>query len=352
MAIETYQTAKGQTLYRATAFSNGKRVRKRGFKTKRDAKKWIAAVSLGDNIPKVRGFKDLATEWLTQYKPTVAASTYNKTRVIINHAIDHFGDTNISGITQADAQNLANSWSYEYVNYKKMIAYTSSIFKYAIANDIIAKNPFDNIRMPKQHKESEQTDLWTLEQLSIFLETCKADKRQIIYPFFRVLVYTGMRRQEILALEWSDYDGRSLHIKQAITLDYDNHPVVGDTKNKSSIREVALDAGTIEALNAWKAWAMDTRIFPVGLQRPNKWMHEITEKAILPHLTPHKLRHMHCTILLQSGANIKDVQERLGHSDVQTTLNVYAHANKNKQLTADIFSKALETAPQTAPEHR
>lgn len=349
MGIETYTLKDGSTRYRATAYVGSQRLRKRGFKTKKEAKKWIAVTIADGTVTQPQTFARVAADWLESYRATVRPSTYNKTRVIIRHAIDHFGDTLIATITQADAQALANQWSYQYVNFGKMVSFVSGVFKYAIANEIITKNPFDHIRRPKAHKKSKEIDLWSAADLAAFLEACKADPRPIIYPFFRLLAYTGVRKQEILALEWTDLDGNLLHIRRALTVDYDNATITGETKNATSNRVIALDAGTLAALADWYNQNSSARIFPVSVNRPGRWMNQISDRAGLPRSTPHKLRHLHCTILIQSGAALKDVQERLGHSDIETTLAIYAHANKNKQITADIFANSIPTSPADNP---
>lgn len=354
MAITTYKLANGKTYYRAEATINGKRATKRGFTTKRDAKRWIAKLQTeGKNIKPI-AFDTLAYEWLEQYRPTVKPSTYAKTKTIIYHAIDHFGNTPVAAITNADAQALANKWSYEYTNYKKMVTYISTILKYAIANERLDKNPFDNIRMPLQHKEPKEIELWTTQELQRFLEACKRDPRKAIYPFFRLIAYTGMRRQEALALTWDDIDqdNNTIRIEQAITVDYDGREMIGDTKNKTSTRELAIDTDTMNALAEWKQYATSPHlVFPYNLNTPGRWMRQIIRDNNLPPSSPHKLRHLHCTILIEAGANIKDVQERLGHSDIETTLSIYAHANRNKSKAADIFAQAIQqqTTPQTTP---
>ena len=139
MAIETYQTAKGQTRYRAVYYSGSGRKSKRGFKTKKDAKKWLAVTELeGDAKSQTQTFRQAANDWLLSYEPTVVSSTYNKTRTIIKHAIEFFGDALLENITVADAQALANAWSYEYVNHNKMIQYTSCVFDFAANNGYIS----------------------------------------------------------------------------------------------------------------------------------------------------------------------------------------------------------------------
>lgn len=71
-------------------------------------------------------------------------------------------------------------------------------------------------------------------------------------------------------------------------------------------------------------------------------MHRIIAKCPdVPDSTPYKLHHLHVFILLDANANIKDIQERLGHASARTTLNVYVDANPNKSFVAYIFTNAL-----------
>ena len=81
-------------------------------------------------------------------------------------------------------RNWANKWSYEYVKYAKMISYVKAIFKFAVINNLIRTNPFDAIKTPAKHKESEAKELWTVEQLEIFLDACKEDEREMVLSAF------------------------------------------------------------------------------------------------------------------------------------------------------------------------
>ena len=119
-----------------------------------------------------------------------------------------------------------------------------------------------------------------------------------------------------------------------------------DTKTEGSHRVIALDVETLDILNEWhKVCPPGDRMFPRQPTVIYNWMQKILkENPDIPPSTPHKLRHLHCTILLDAQASLKDVQERLGHASAQTTLNVYAHANPNKSIVADIFTNALDSA--------
>lgn len=63
-------------------------------------------------------------------------------------------------------------------------------------------------------------------------------------------------------------------------------------------------------------------------------------RVLMRRITTHGFRHTHCSLLFEAGASIKEVQDRLGHSDIKTTMNIYAHVSKEKkEQTADIFAQ-------------
>ena len=135
-----------------------------------------------------------------------------------------------------------------------------------------------------------------------------------------------------------------LSINRTMTLDYDYSYIEGDTtKTESSKRMIAIAPETLAVLEDWRAFCpSEEKIFPVLPSRIPEWMHRIIAKCPdVPDSTPHKLRHLYVFILLDANANIKDVQERLGHSSARTTIDVNADASPNKSVVADIFTNAL-----------
>lgn len=72
-------------------------------------------------------------------------------------------------------------------------------------------------------------------------------------------------------------------------------------------------------------------------------MISIQEKYNLKRVTTHGLRHTHCSLLFEAGVPIERVQDRLGHSDIQTTMNIYTHVSeKIKEDTDEQFAKFME----------
>lgn len=88
---------------------------------------------------------------------------------------------------------------------------------------------------------------------------------------------------------------------------------------------------------------------PIRLAYPNDKLNEIIRSNNLHKITVHGLRHTHASLLFEAGASIKEVQERLGHSDIKMTMNIYTHVTKAvKEKTADRFEKFMEFEPPIA----
>lgn len=81
----------------------------------------------------------------------------------------------------------------------------------------------------------------------------------------------------------------------------------------------------------------------LSINYPNNRMRNVQKRNGLKQITFHGLRHTHCSLLFSVGATIKEVQARLGHTDIQTTMNIYAHVTKeDKQGTANKFAQLME----------
>lgn len=339
MAIDKYSLKDGSTRYRATTYISGQRIQKRGFERKKDAQKWIDKTRAAGKIPQAASYNQIADRFLEEYQPTVKPSTYFNAVRFLKHSRAALGTKPIAAITVSDVQRLANRLAAQYVDVKTPIKYTRMVFDYARRNNIIADNPARKIRMPRTKKEPHSYELWTPEELARFLEASKADKMPSAYPFFRLLAYTGIRRGEILALEKSDRIAPDLlEINKTYTVDENGRQLLSTPKTKASSRVIALDRITAQALDTLENTPSE-KYFPESDGIYRRALERIEAAAALPHMPFHGFRHLHCTQLIQAGAPIKDVQARLGHSDIQTTLNIYAHANKDNRAILDIIER-------------
>lgn len=146
-----------------------------------------------------------------------------------------------------------------------------------------------------------------------------------------------MRKSEVLALQWKDIDifNQKLTIGKTLAMDEHNQIIIQEPKTISSQRVIALDVKTIKVIEQWrynqKEWyfkfgyntSKDTQFLFTNKfnelyypQAPNDWLYNILEKYDLSKITLHGFRHTHASLLFESGASIKEVQERLGHKDV------------------------------------
>ena len=224
------------------------------------------------------------------------------------------------------------------------------IFGYAEKQDIITKNPMRKVDAPK--KEWHPVDVLTPEQAKVFfalIPSCPLDFRCILY----LLITTGIRRGECMGLRWNDIDEKSGTIKIQRSIGYTpkDGVFVSTPKTVNSIRVIPLMPITLSSLQEWKneterkhpnADLRDAYLFPNGkgiyLPRdPNSITRRVKrfmKNSGLPDLSPHDLRHSCATLLLAQGADVKSVQEILGHADASTTLNFYVKADLEQMKNA------------------
>lgn len=216
----------------------------------------------------------------------------------------------------------------------------SKAFSDGMRRGTLAKNPASRATAPKQRRREFMT--WTAPQLRRFLESSKEDR---LYPLWFLAATTGMRRSELLGLRWGDLDleaGR-LSIQQRVVL-VDAKPVVlFGTKRESSRRLLKLDRATVQVLASWRVTQIEDRLAAgeswedsglVFTQTTGAGMHPervsrrfriLRDRAGLPAIRFHDLRHTYATVALQAGVPVKVVSERLGHKSTGITENLYLH---------------------------
>ncbi|WP_281173099.1 tyrosine-type recombinase/integrase [Viridibacillus arvi] len=119
------------------------------------------------------------------------------------------------------------------------------------------------------------------------------------------------------------------------------------------VRTVKMDSRTMAILNEWQK-KQKADYFKLGFNtksatqlvfsneenkflqptKTRKWIIQIQTRYNLKKVSTHGMRHTHCSLLFEAGAKIKEVQDRLGHSDIQTTMNIYAHVTAKAKESA------------------
>ncbi len=224
------------------------------------------------------------------------------------------------------------------------------VLKDAVRWNLIPRNICDLVDVPRVPKQEMQ--VLTPEQARQFLDASRDDPLEALY----VLALTaGMREGELLALQWKDLDWTygTVQVRRTIARLPRKGFVVSEPKTAKSRRSIALAPMTLEALKrhrlhqheqrlaAGPAWEEHQWIFCNAVGRPlevsnmiRRSFRPLLEKAGLPQMCFHDVRHSCATLLLSMGVHPKIVQERLGHSQIMITLDTYSHVLPSLQEEA------------------
>ena len=197
---------------------------------------------------------------------------------------------------------------------------------------------------PPRARADDITELrtWEPDDVRAFLEFAAPTP---LAPLWHLLVMTGLRRGEALGLRWADVDlqRKTLVIRQTVvTIGYEIH--ISRPKSAKGRRVVALDDDSVNVLRFHRSHHPDAHpddfVFghddgsPLHPIKVSKAFERLVRRSGLPKIRLHDLRHTHATMALQAGIHPKIVSERLGHSTIALTLDIYSHALQHMQHEA------------------
>lgn len=300
--------------------------------------------------------------WLPLYvcngeqKPTSVAFYKNLSKVIV----DYFNGAVLQEVSSIQIQNFLVYLRKDYRTKqgKPFAAKTvrhyygalNLIFSYAEKQGLIGTNPMLKVDAPK--KDKKPIDALSIEQAKQFfaaINDCPLDFRCMLL----LLVTSGIRRGECLGLQWRDINERDCTITVARSVVYtpESGIIVSTPKTEDSTRTIPIMPSVLELLQQLKKQARaaskatsikNAFVFPgkTGLFAPRdpnavtKRVKRFMKRSGFPDLSPHDLRHSCATLLLSQGADIKSVQEILGHADASTTLNFYVKSDIRQMKAA------------------
>ena len=220
-------------------------------------------------------------------------------------------------------------------------------------------NPCRRVTIPKGSKKERK--ILTIEQTEEFfklLQTAPLKYR----AFFTLDIYSGLRRGEMLGLEWRDIDFQTgvIHVQRTSNYTKEKGIYTDTTKTESSVRYVKVPMEIIALLVLYKEeqdeermklgdkWHDTDRLFvkydgqPMNPQTHYGWLKEFCEDNSFPFYGIHQFRHLHTSLLIGAGIDPTTVSGILGHSQVATTLNLYSHMFRENQVKAcDAVANAL-----------
>lgn len=367
LKIKSYQKKDGNTYYKFQTYlgldDSGKPVRagRQGFSTKEEARRVALHLKndfqqYGYQKPTYDTFKEVFELWFDSiYKRDVRESTTVKTRELFdNHILEAFGHMRIDKINKVHCRSAINKWSKSLSKTKVMKNYCVRVFDFAIDDlDLIKVNPMERIKVPKFKKEKKPIQFYNKDELKLFLDCAKEEEDSKWYVIYRLLAFSGMRKGELLGLQWKkiNFQDNIIQIDQTLTRGQNNTLIIQPTKTSAGTRTISMDSTTMNILKEWRTQQrLDFLKLGMNTNKPNQYVftsykdnsliqhsnltnviNRIIKKHDLKRITVHQLRHSHCSLLFESGATIKEVQERLGHSSYEVTLNIYTHVTEEKK---------------------
>ncbi|WP_255259680.1 tyrosine-type recombinase/integrase [Lentibacillus sp. CBA3610] len=313
-------------------------------------------------------------------------SSLRARKIALKHIRNEFGEVPIQRINKKTYQDtidkLAKNLSENYIS--SIHTSANMVFQYAKEIKLIKDVPTQDIKLPKKKKtvsdlekgDAIQDKFLEKEELEEFLTAAKHEGLEGDLLTFTLLAYTGLRIGEMIALKWSDidFDNHTLRIIRTYYNPNNNKLKYQllTPKTEGSIRTISIDSIVIDLLREHKLKQDKLKrdnapfyhdygfIFTTNEGYPKTIKHiSIRMQRLLKktsnkkHLTLHSFRHTHTSLLIEANVHIKEIQERLGHSDIQTTMDIYAHMTRNiKKEASNKFSNLMENlSNQIASKH-
>ena len=285
------------------------------------------------------------------------------------HILPAFGDYKLDKLTTPIIQQQVNKWADKankgekgaYANYSFLNNINRRILQYGVTMQVIRHNPARDVIIPrKQQNKEHKVKFFSNQELKQFLGYLEdldqsSYENFFDYALYKTLLASGCRIGEALALEWSDIDLKKGTISISKTLN--RYQETNTPKSKAGLREIDIDKATVSLLKQYKkrqqvqSWQLGrsegivftpftTKYAYACLLRKRLQCH--FKAAGVPDISFHGFRHTHATIMLYAGIEAKDLQYRLGHSNISMTLNTYVHATKEGAKKAvSIFEAAI-----------
>jgi len=353
---------------------SGKNREYKYFDTQREAKEWKhkrieqrrqGLVLTGSKV----SLSKFLDDWLVVAENSVRPNTYLQySQIVHQHIVPTLGKILLKDLRPDHVQSLytmklAGGTSPRTT--RMIHAVLHRALNHALSLGLVIRNVSDVVTRPKvPRKEMKTLDDYQVRQL---IQAAEGSRFQIL---FWIAVTTGLRQGELLGLKWSDVDWQTgrVQIQRQVQRRKGQGLVFCEPKSASGRRVITLGKATVEKLRehkekqyqekvlAGEKWQDYNLIFPSPIGTPldssnvMKVYKKCLEKAGLPNLRFHDLRHTAATLMLQQGINPKIVQERLGHSDISLTLNTYSHVLPSMQEEAAEKMDELLTLVEVSDE--
>ncbi len=342
-------------LYTARFVSRTGKRKQKYFHKLQECRKWIADAQFEDEHGDINASGDMTVDaWFEYWIENIKSASVKKStrsrygEIYEQHIKPYIGDMILCDIKPLHCQNIFNIMvNSGYKNSSIGLTYTviRGLFDDAVENVLINKSPVTRSVQCTQGKAPETKTAMTVDEQKRFLSL--AQKSSYYYQYAFVL-QTGIRVGELAGLRWSDIDFEKKICRISRTMNQiKGEWVVGTPKSKAGKREIPLTDEAVDILNKVKGDKKripvtqiqyhDTIFFsrngrPIDDSAYNAALRKICDRAVMPHISMHTLRHTFATRCIEAGMQPKTLQEILGHSTISMSMNVYVHVMEDTKI--------------------
>ena len=306
---------------------------------------WQLNLSCKAATPSAITLEMLSFRYFAAQKHEVRESTLSKNRCIFEtHILPLLGENRIDKLNVKvleDWKTAINEKGLSFSMRKNIYSVLRAMLNYAVRIDLLPKNPLHRVGNFKDaYEKKDALQYYTVEQFQKFIAAALTDAQETgdmrYYTFFSTLFYTGARKGEANALEWTDLDGDILHIGKNVVQKLQGDDRVTPPKNKSSDRTLQVPLPLLAVFEEQRKWQKKNSVYSkhakicgglhalrdTSIENKNR---QYAEAAGLPKIRIHDFRHSHASLLANEGINIQEIARRLGHSKIEMTWNTYSH---------------------------
>ena len=289
--------------------------------------------------------------WLPTVRGTIKERTWERLEVDVRfHIKPAIGGMKLLKLAPLNVQELYRSKLDSGLSPRSVQIIHATLYKalkQAVTWSLVPKNVAEMVTPPRRQKKEIRT--LTPEETKRLLKAARGERFEALYV---LAVTTGMRQGELLGLRWDDVDLSEgvLRVNRTLWKGETTSP-----KTASANRSIRLTKMAVEALKGQKEkggggeWVFSSRSgTPANCHNlNNRSWRPLLEKARLPRMPFHNLRHTCATLLLARNTHPKLVSELLGHADITTTLNTYSHVipsmqNRTASAMEDVLGEEYE----------
>lgn len=329
----------------------------------RELRRLLRTVDTGEHVDPTRmTVGEWLATWLAAIREEVSPKSHERYgEIVANYLSPALGALPIAKLAPVDIQRVYTGWAtggrrdgkpggLSPQTRRHMHRILRSALARAVEQQIIVRNPADAFRKRMPKVERREMTALTTEQAQRLLDAIKHTR--VYWPVLIALA-TGARRGEILAIRWKNMGDNSGVARIVESLEQTKAGLRFKPPKSGKARAISLPSFAIEELRRWKRKQAE-ELLQLGVRQtgdtlvcaradgapmqPRSLTHEFTVMMArikdIPRARFHDLRHSHATQLLLAGVHPKIAQERLGHSTISITLDLYSHVTETMQEDA------------------